>query len=321
MTFIDEHREETVDGVRIGVEPICDVLQTAGVEIAPSTYYAQKTRKPSLRAERDAELVVLIRRAHADHFGAYGARKIHALLNREGVSVARCTVERLMRAEGLCGIVRGKTRKTTISDGAETARPADLVERQFRADAPNVLWVADLTYIRTLAGWVYAAFIIDVFSRFVVGWQVSSSLATDLALDALEMGIWRRQRLGQDVSGLTHHSDRGVQYRAVRYTERLAQAEAVASVGSKGDSYDNAMAEAFNSLFKAELIRNPFMRRSRGWSSVSDVEIAVAEYVDWFNNRRLHGEIGLVPPAEYEATYWTTRQADQYVQEHALARV
>jgi putative transposase len=179
------------------------------------------------------------------------------------------------------------------------------VQRRFVADAPNQLWVADLTYIRTHSGWVYAAFVLDVFSRLVVGWQVSTSLRTDLALDALDMGLWARQRAGHDVTGLIHHSARGVQYRAVRYTERLAESDAVASVGSRGDSYDNAMAEAFNSLFKAELIRNPATRPNGGWKSVSDVEIALAEYVDWFNHRRLHGEIGHVPPAEFEANHYS----------------
>ena len=278
VDYIDQHRN------RFGVEPICTVLKDAGVQVAPSTYYAAKTRPPSARSVRDAELVADITVAHKANLGVYGARKIHAELNREGVRVARCTVERLMRAEGLRGIPREKTRKTTIGDGAETERPEDLVKRTFVATAPNQLWVADLTYVRTHAGWTYVAFVLDVFSRRVVGWQVSTSLRTDLALDALDMGLWSRQRAGQDVTGLTHHSDRGVQYRAIRYTERLAEAEAVASVGSKGHSYDNAMAEALNSLFKAECIRNPVMRPKGGWKSVSDVELAVAEYVDWFNH-------------------------------------
>jgi putative transposase len=191
--------------------------------------------------------VPAIRKVHTDNIGVYGARKVWAELNRTGMRVARCTVERLMKAEGLRGISREKTRRTTTSEGAQTERPADLVDRKFLATAPNELWVADLTYIRTHSGWVYAAFILDVFSRMVVGWQVSTSLRTDLALDALDMGLWARQRAGQNVAGLTHHSDRGVQYRAIRYAERLAEAEAVASVGSKGDSYDNAVAEAFNS--------------------------------------------------------------------------
>lgn len=229
VDYIDQYRG------RFGVEPICAVLSEAGTKIAPSTYYAAKTRALSARAVRDAELVPDIKTAHKANFGVYGARKIHTELIREGVQVARCTVERLMRAEGLRGIPREKTRKTTFGEGAETERPEDKVKREFVATAPNQLWVADLTYVRTHAGWTYVAFILDVYSRMVVGWQVSTSLRTDLALDALDMGLWARQRAGQDLTGLIHHSDRGVQYRAIRYTERLAEAEAVASVGSKGD--------------------------------------------------------------------------------------
>ncbi|MDE0804073.1 MAG: IS3 family transposase, partial [Acidimicrobiales bacterium] len=304
--YIDQHREG------FGVEPICTALKEAGVQIAPSTYYAARTRAPSARSVRDAELVEDINLAHRANLGVYGARKIHAELNRKGTTVARCTVERLMRAQGLRGIAREKTRRTTIPAGAETERPEDLVDRKFAATAPNQLWVADLTYVRTHAGWTYVAFVLDVFSRLVVGWQVSTSLRTDLALDALDMGLWTRRRAGHDVSGLVHHSDRGVQYRAIRYTERLAEAEAVASVGSKGDSYDNAMAEALNSLFKAECIRNPVMRPRGGWKSVGDVEIAVAEYIDWFNHRRLHGEIGLLPPAEHEDNHWAQINAQHY---------
>ena len=301
-----------MEGKPLGVEPVIEVLRSAGVEIAPSSYYAAKSRPLSARAVRDAELMPVITKVHQDNIGVYGARKVWAQMTREGHPVARCTVERLMRAGGLRGISREKTRKTTLVAGAETPRPADLVERQFVAAAPNQLWVADLTYIRTHSGWVYAAFIIDVFSRLVVGWQVSTSLRTDLALDALEMGFWNRQRARQSVAGLTHHSDRGVQYRAIRYTERLAEAEAVASVGSKGDSYDNAMAEAFNSLFKAECIRNPIMRPKGGWKTVSDLEIAVAEYIDWFNHRRLHGEIGLIPPVEFENNHWAHESTEAY---------
>jgi transposase InsO family protein len=225
VAYIDAHRHDVVEGREVGVEPICAVLKDAGMQIAPSSYYAAKTRPPSARAVRDAELVTDIKVAHKANLGVYGARKIHAELNREGVKVARCTVERLMRAEGLRGIPREKTRKTTIGDGAETERPEDLVKRKFIATAPNQLWVADLTYVRTHAGWTYVAFVLDVFSRMIVGWQVSTSLRTDLALDALDMGLWARQRTGQDLTGLIHHSDRGVQYRAIRYTERLAEAE------------------------------------------------------------------------------------------------
>ena len=191
------------------------------------------------------------------------------------------------------------------------------MNRQFVATAPNQLWVADLTYIRTWSGWVYAAFVLDVYSRMIVGWQTSTSLRTDLALDALDMGLWARRRAGQDTTGLVHHSDRGVQYRAIRYTERLAEADAVASVGSKGDSYDNAMAEALNSLFKAECIRNPVLRGS-GWRGIDDVELAVATWTDWYNQRRLHGEIGYVPPAEYETTYWANTMINNYPDNRVL---
>lgn len=293
VDFIDQHKQE------FGVEPICRALEGTSAEIAPSTYYAAASRPASARAVRDEELTAQIKQIHKENYDVYGARKVHAELHRQGVSVARCTVERLMRQAGLRGISRLKSPRTT-KPATAGPRPADLVGRQFTAPAPNALWVADITYIRTFAGWVYAAFIIDVFSRMVVGWQAATSLYTDLALDALEMAIWRRQRAGADLSGLIHHSDRGVQYRAVRYTERLGEQGAVASVGSKGDSYDNAMAEAFNSLFKAELIRN-----KGPWRDVDHVEVAVAEYIDWFNNRRLHGELAHVPPAEYEATHAT----------------
>ncbi len=296
MAYIDTYRSE------FGVEPICTTLQ-----VAPSTYYAAKTRPSSLRSRTDEATTEKIRTVHADNYGVYGVRKVHAELNRQGHRVARCTVHRLMKRAGLRGICRAKGLRTTVPGSAPDTRP-DLVERCFIADAPNRLWVADITYIRTFAGWVYAAFVIDVFSRRVVGWQVSKSLRTALALDALEMAVWNREHVGRRIDGLVHHSDRGVQYLAVRYTQRLAEAGAVASVGTTGDSYDNALAEAFHSLFKAELIRN------RGpWKNLDEVEIAVAEYVDWFNHRRLHGEIGLVPPAEFEDNF--------YQHESALAEV
>jgi putative transposase len=311
VEFIDAHRQEH------GVEPIVTALEDTAARIAPSTYYAARNRGPSARAVRDAELVERIKRMHSDNLGVYGARKVHAELRRQGVTVARCTVERLMRAEGLRGIPRDKHVKTTLGEGSQTPQPPDLVEREFLATAPNQLWVADLTYIRTYTGWVYAAFVLDVYSRRIVGWQVSTSLRTDLALDALEMGLWTRHRAGQDITGLIHHSDRGSQYRAIRYTDRLAQAHAVASVGSRGDSYDNAMAEAFNSLFKAECVRNPIMRRT-GWTSINDLEIAVAEYIDWYNHQRLHGEIAHVPPAEYETTYWATNPVQHYPENTVL---
>ena len=289
--YIDAHRQE------FGVEPICRVLQ-----IAPSGYYAAKRRAPSERAERDELLKAEIVRVFEANYRCYGARKVWRQLHREGIVVARCTVERLMRTLGLSGLIRGKTKRTTIAD-AEAARPADLVERDFRAPAPNRLWVADLTYVRTWAGFVYAAFIIDVYSRQVVGWQIATHLRTNLALDALEMAIWRRGREQADLSQLVHHSDRGVQYLSIRYTERLADAGAVASVGSKGDSYDNALAESFNGLYKAELIR-----RYGPWRSIDDVELATLEYLDWFNHRRLHTACEDLPPAEYEAAHYRQLQ-------------
>lgn len=294
VAYIDQHKEE------FGVQPICTALKDTEAEIAPSTYYAAINRPPSDRSVRDAELTEEIRVIHAANYGVYGVRKVHAALRRAGRKVARCTVERLMREAGLRGVSRAKGPRTT-RPAPETSRPTDLVKREFTASGPNQLWVADITYIRTFSGWVYAAFVIDVFSRMVVGWQVATSLYTDLALDALDMALWRRRRDGADLTGLIHHFDRGVQYRAVRYTDRLADAAAVASVGSRGDSYDNALAEAFNSLFKAELIRN-----KGPWTSINDVEIAVAEYTDWFNRRRLHGELGHLPPAELEALHTTT---------------
>lgn len=276
---------------RWGVEPICRILQ-----IAPSSYYDAVRRPLSARQQWEREVLPAIRRVWNEHRQVYGADKVWVQLNREGMRVARCTVERLMRRAGLRGVVRGrKSIRTTVGDEAAT-RPADLVARQFRASGPNCLWVADLTYVKTHGGWVYVAFIVDVFSRFVVGWQASRSLRTDLALDALEMALWRRR--AKRLDGLVHHSDRGVQYLAVRYTERLAEAGVVASVGSKGDSYDNALAESFNGLYKAELIRH-----EGPWQGLEDVEYATLDYVDWFNHRRLHGELHMLPPAEFENAY------------------
>jgi putative transposase len=283
IAYIDKFKH------RYGVEPICRVLP-----IAPSTYYAATRRPASARAVRDTQLKGEIARVHAEHFGVYGARKVWRQLHREGITVARCTVERLMAELGLQGVRRGKAHKTTMGDPA-AARPADLVERDFSATRPNQLWVADLTYVATWSGFVYVAFIIDAFSRFLVGWQAARSLRTDLTLDALEMAIWRRQA---QLQGLVHHSDRGGQYLSIRYTERLAEAGAVTSVGSRGDSYDNALAETIIGLYKAELIR-----RRGPWKGLDEVEYATLEWVDWFNHRRLLEPIGYVPPAEFEATY------------------
>ena len=294
--YIDAHRAE------YGVEPICRALEGTPAQIAPSSYYAAKQRPSSHRSLRDRDLRKKIARIHEKDYGVYGVRKIHAALRREGERVAESTVRRLMRELGLRGICRAKGPRTT-KPAPETGRPLDLVNRQFVAARPNELWVADITYVRTFSGWVYVAFVLDVHSRMIVGWQVSTRLYTDLALDALRMGIWRRQRAGHDLTGLTHHSDRGVQYRAIRYADRLAECDAVASVGSKGDSYDNAMAEALNSLYKAELVRN-----KGPWQSINDLEIATAEWVDWWNHHRLHGQLDQRPPIEIETDYWATNQ-------------
>jgi putative transposase len=284
IAYIDRNRH------RYGVEPICQLLP-----IAPSTYHAAKRRLPSARALRDEELKAEIARVHAEHFGVYGARKVWRQLHRDGIAVARCTVERLMGELHLEGVRRGKAQRTTTSEQAGS-RPADLVERNFSAARPNQLWVADLTYVATWSGFIYVALVIDAFSRFIVGWQASRSLRTDLALDALEMAIWRRQA---QLEGLVHHSDRGSQYLSIRYTERLAEAGAVTSVGSRGDSYDNALAETVIGLYKTELIR-----RRGPWKGLDEVEYATLEWVDWFNHRRLLEPIGYVPPAEFEAAFW-----------------
>lgn len=296
MRFIDTHRERSTDGLVWGVEPTCRAL-----EVAPSTYYAAKARPVSARAERDQALKVQVKRVYDENRGVYGADKVWSQLNREGIAVARCTVERLMRQMGIKGVRRGRAYSvTTITDDL-LGRPADKVDRQFVATRPNALWVADITYVKTHTGFVYVAFIIDVFSRFIVGWQVSSSLRTDLALDALEMAIYAR--LGAENGQLVHHSDRGCQYLSIRYTERLAEAGLEASVGSRGDSYDNALAESFNGLYKAEMVYH-----DGPWAGVEDVEWATLTYVHWFNTTRLHGAIGMVPPAELEQSYYAQQQ-------------
>ena len=284
MAFIEQHRH------RWGVEPICRVLQ-----FAPSTYYAARRRPPSARSLRDQELKTQILRVRRENFEVYGAKKLWRQLNREHVTVGRDQVARLMAELGIQGARRGKVKRTTFP-ARLAERPADLVDRDFTAPAPNLLWVADLTYVWTWSGFVYAAFIIDAFARRIVGWRVSASLRAELALDALEMAIWSR---ASDLDGLVHHSDLGVQYLAIRYTERLAEEGAVASVGSKGDSFDNALAETVNGLYKTELIK------PRGpWRTLDQVELATAEWVQWWNERRLHGACGDVPPAEFEAAYY-----------------
>ena len=288
IAYIDAHRGS------FGVEPICRALQ-----FAPSTYWSAKGRAPSARSRRDEQLKVEIARVHGENFGVYGAPKIWAQLNREGHRVARCTVERLMRDLGLQGAVRGRPKRTTTPPDDPTRRPMDLVDRRFGAPAPNRLWVADLTYVRTWSGFCYVAFVADAYSRRIVGWHASRSLRTDLALHALEQAIWERHRAGVTLDGLVHHSDRGTQYLSIRYTERLAANDIVASVGSRGDSYDNALAESIIGLYKTELVRN------RGpWRGLEDLELATLEWVDWFNHRRLHHTNGCIPPAEAEDAYY-----------------
>jgi transposase InsO family protein len=293
VAFIDEHRDE------YGVEPICDVLP-----IAPSTYYEHRARakdperRPD-REKRDEKLRPEIQRVWNENHAVYGADKVWHQLGREKVDVARCTVERLMREMGLRGAERGKAFKVTTVADQTALRPPDLVHREFTATRPNQLWVADITYVATWAGFAYVAFVVDVFSRRIVGWRVSSSLRTDLALDALEQALYARP----EAVGAIVHSDRGTQYTSIRYTERLAAAGLERSVGSVGDSYDNALAETINGLYKTEVIR-----RRGPWRSVDDVEYATLVWVDWFNNRRLLEPLGYVPPAEFEAAYYQQRR-------------
>ena len=288
--FVDQHRDT------FGVEPICKVLK-----IAPSgnRRHAAQQRSPALpcaRAKRDEGLLPQIERVWQANMQVYGADKGWHQLNREGVQVARCTVERLMKQEGLYGVRRGKVVRTTIPDKAALC-PLDRVKRQFKAERPNQLWVSDFTYVSTWQGWLYVAFVIDVFARRIVGWRVSSSMRTDFVLDALEQALYDRQPERSDA--LIHHSDRGSQYVSIRYTERLAEAGIEPSVCSRGDSYDNALAETINGLYKAELIH-----RRAPWKTKEAVELATLEWVSWFNHHRLLQPIGYIPPAEAEANYY-----------------
>lgn len=283
------------------MEPACAVL-----EIAPSTYYAAKKREenPPARDARDEELKKEIMRVWKDKGrGVYGARKVWRELNREGIDAARCTVERLMRELGIAGVsARRKRPRTTVPAGPGQERPSDLLERDFSAPAPNRRWVADITYVDTAGGFVYTAFILDLFSRMIVGWQVSDTLRAELALDALEMALWSR---GDRMDGqLVHHSDRGVQYTSIRYAERLGEVSAVRSVGRKGDSYDNAAAEALNSLYKKELIE-----RECSWSGTADVMLATLDWVSWYNKERLHSACGNIPPEEFEENYYARQES------------
>jgi putative transposase len=289
-TFIDKYR------VEYGVEPICKVLP-----IAPSTYFAHAQRmadpaKAPPRAQRDDKLCRQIERIYEENFQVYGARKLWRQLQREEVDVARCTVERLMRAMGLKGAIRGKSIKTTLQD-KKAPCPLDKVNRKFQASAPNRLWVSDFTYVSTWQGFVYVAFIVDVFARYIVGWRVSRTAHAGFVLDALEQALYQRRPLKG--AGLIHHSDRGSQYVSIKYTDRLLDAGLEPSVGSVGDSYDNALAETINGLYKAEVIH-----RRGPWRSVEAVEFATLEWVDWFNNRRILEPIGNIPPAEAEKNYY-----------------
>jgi putative transposase len=291
VTFIDQHR------ATYGVEPICAVLP-----IAPSTYFLRKTQeqepaKRSARARRDVDLRGAIQRVWDDNEQVYGPRKVWKQLRREHHRVARCTVERLMRELALKGVGRGRAWVVTTQGEAAGDRPVDRVERRFTATRPNQLWVADFTYVATWRGFVYVAFVIDVFARRIVGWRVSASLATDFVLDALEQAIYDRR--GAGVEDLVHHSDRGTQYLSMRYTDRLTETGIEPSVGSRGDSYDNALAESIIGLFKTEVIQ-----RKGPWRHLEAVEFATLTWVDWFNTRRLLEPIGYVPPAEYEAAYY-----------------
>ncbi len=277
---------------RFGVEPVCRVL-----DLAPSTYYAAKTRPPSARALRDREVLGLIEGVRARKYAqVYGARRVHVQLKREGATVARCTVERVMREHSLRGVMRGRGRRTTIPDG-QARRPADLVKRDFSAPAPNRLWVADMTYVPTEEGWACVAFVLDVYSRVIVGWKMADHLRTDLPLDAVEMALWQREVTR---GSLVHHSDAGCQYTSIRYSTRLEDLGVVRSIGTVGDSFDNAMAEALNGTFKAELIH------PRRWESRAELEVEIAGWVGWYNNERVHSAIEDKSPAEYEAAYYAS---------------
>ena len=300
MRFISEHQGHRVaEGLAWGVESICSVLSEHGCRIAPSTYYEAKERLPSRRQVRDTELIEHIRRVHQVNYGVYGPRKVWLALNREGLEVARCTVERLMAQLGLVGARRGKRWTTTISDPA-AARPLDLVQRQFAPARPNALWVADFTYCPTWQGMGYVSFVIDAYARRILGWRVATSMRTDLVLDTIEHAFWTREQDGvSDLRGLIAHSDAGSQYTSIAFTERLAEAGVDPSVGTVGDAYDNALAETVIGLFKTELIK-----RQGPWRTVEQLEAAVLNYVHWFNHQRLFEANGDLTPVELENAYY-----------------
>jgi len=294
-----------VAGRKLGVEPICSALSKAGLPVAPSTYYAARSRVPSARAERDAVMTPIVRQLWQDNYRVYGARKVWKAARRAGHDVGRDQVARLMRAAGIEGVRRTKRVRTTKADPRAPRHP-DLVGRDFTATAPNQLWVTDLTYVPTWAGVAYVCFIIDAYSRTIVGWRVAAHMRTTLVLDGIEMA---RSSRGTQLQGLRCHSDAGSQFTSIRYGERLAEIGAVPSIGTIGDSYDNALAETVNGYFKAELIRGP--ARSAPWKTVDDVELATLSWVHWHNTSRLHGYLGDVPPAEFEQTFYAAKRTDQ----------
>lgn len=298
MRFTDAHKQV------FGVEPICRVLSEHGMPIAPSTYYAARSRLPSPRAVRDEWLKAEISRVWTANFEVYGAEKVWLELNRQGIAVARCTVARLMRDLGLQGVRRGRKVRTTIP-GKDGQRAGDLLNRDFTAAAPNRRWVADFTYVAAWSGIVYVAFVVDIYSRAIVGWAAATHKRAKLVLDALDMALWRRGRAGTPAGpGLIVHSDAGSQYTSFAFTAHLIEAGIDASIGTVGDAYDNALMESAIGLYKTELIK-----RKGPWKTQADVELATAEYIDWFNARRLHGAIGHIPPAEHEASYYAQNQA------------
>jgi putative transposase len=306
VTFIDQHRNQ------FGVEPICQVLTECGWPIAPSTYRAARSRQPSARARREAALTEQINQVHAGNYSVYGARKVWLTLNREGTPVARCTVERLMREQGLRGVVRGRRVRTTIANPTADRAP-DLVDRDFYATMPDRLWVGDITYVPTQAGTVYVAFVVDAYSRRILGWSADTNMRTSLVLDALNMATWTRNKAGAtDLTGLIHHTDAGTQYTSITFTDRLHATGATPSIGSVGDAYDNALAESTIGLYKTELIN-----RDAPWRDRDQVEVATLEYVDWYNHRRPHSGAGDLPPALLEDHYHQSRIAAKQ-DEHQL---
>ena len=307
MAFIGEHKDRTDGGLRWGVEPICMVLCEHGVKIAPSTYYEWKDKPLSQAERRDEVLAGQVMRVWDANFQVYGARKVWLALNREGVPVARCSVERIMRNLGLQGVIRGKVKRTTHGDGS--LLPDDLVNRRFAPLAPNLLWVCDFTYVSTWAGWVYVAFVIDAYARRILGWRALTTMSADLAVDALEQAVWQRERdHHDDFDQLVAHSDHGSQYTSIAYGQHLADAGIMPSTGTVGDSYDNALAETINGLYKTELIK-----RHGPWRDADAVEYATAEWVDWYNHRRLYEYCGDIPPAELENQYYAQQQTPQPV--------